>query len=289
VSRSNKNITETLLAMGAIDPPQAQAAETYARQWGRPFHEAVVERRFCSADDVVRAFSMMTGYPVVNLDAEALDDSLMSLLPLKAAEQWRAVALRVSGKRGEVIDVAIAPPVEMSVVDGVLALSRKVRANVHVASNDAVDRAIARLYKKGGAVEPVAAPPPPAPERHVDVQDEVTFDFGDEAPPPAVKLFGWHPAAMRAVVMMLERGGITAQGIDDTELERLGPDEVVISTTLGLRAVLPPDAKLRLKLIICGTNEQGDPEDARALGAKLFLRPPLSTEQLVASIKKVRR
>jgi hypothetical protein len=280
--------------MGAIDPPQAQTAETYARQWGRPFHEAVVERRFCSADDVVRAFSMMTGYPVVNLDAEALNEALVPLLPLRAAEQWRAVPLSVSGKRSEIIDVAIAPPVEMSVIDGVLALSRKVRANVHVASNDAVARAIARLYKKGGAVEPLAEPPPPpppVPERHVDVQDEVTFDFNDEplAPPPPVKLFGWHPAAMRAVSMMLERGGITAQGIDDAELERLGPDEVLISTTLGLRAVLGANAKLKLKLIICGTNEQGDPEDARALGAKLFLRPPLSTEQLVGSIKRVRK
>jgi hypothetical protein len=242
---------------------------------------------------VVRAFSMMTGYPVVNLDAETLDDGLVPLLPLRAAEQWRAVPLSVSGKRSEIIDIAIAPPVEMSVIDGVLALSRKVRANVHVASNDAVARAIARLYKKGGAVEPLpeAPPAPPPPVRHVDVQDEITFDFQDEpeAPPPPVKLFGWHPAAMRAVIMMLERGGITAQGIDDAALERLGPDEVVISTTLGLRAVLGADAKLKLKLIICGTNEQGDPEDARALGAKLFLRPPLSTEQLVGSIKRVRK
>jgi len=90
-------------------------------------------------------------------------------------------------------------------------------------------------------------------------------------------------------MMMLERGHITGQAIDEEQLEHLGPEEIVISTTLGLRAVLGSEGKLKLKLIICGTNEQGDPEDARALGAKLFLRPPLSTEQLVACIKRVRR
>jgi type IV pilus assembly protein PilB len=292
MSRPTRSIADTFLAMGAIDALQRDAAQDHAQQWGVPFHVAVVERRFCSKDDVVRAFSLQTGYPVVNLDSEPLDPALTALLPLKIAEQWRAVPLRLDGRRYENIEVAFAPPVEMAAIDAVLAVARKSRVLVHLAADDAVTRAIARLYGLGTVPAPVAEQVQ-VPLRQVEVQNEHTFDLAaPEASEAArgrpVRLFGWHPAAMRAVKMMLERGGIAADGIDDGELELLDNGEVLISTTLGLRAVLPADARLKMKLIICGTNEQGDPEDARALGAKLFLRPPLSTEQLVAAIHRVR-
>jgi type IV pilus assembly protein PilB len=293
LSRATKSIADTLLAMGAIDEHQLQAANAHATQWSLPLHEAVVERRFCSRDDVVRAFSIQTGYPVINLDAQELDRSLAMLLPLKLAEQHRVVPLGLLGRRYEIIDLAVAVPAEIWVIDAILAVTRRQRANVHLASEDAIQRAIARLYSKGTVPSAAEPPPAPVPVREVAVQNEETFDLEAQsaapAPAPPVRLYGWHPAMARALKMMLERGGVAAVDIDDEQLEKLNPEDVLISTTLGLRTVLPTDARLKMKLIICGTGEAGDSEDARALGAKLFLRPPLSTEQLVAAIKRVRQ
>src|SRR5262249_54042203 len=152
------------------------------------------------------------------------------------------------------------------------------------------DRAIARLYRKGGVTPPPPAGPP-APERKVDIQNEHTFDFAEEPQPPVavVLMYGWHPAAGRAMVMMLEQGGLRADPLDDAGLEQVQPYDVVMTTTLALRAVLPPDARLKCRLIVCGTQEPGDPEDARALGARLYLRPPHSTEQLKKAVLHVTR
>jgi len=289
MARGGKSVPDILLEMGAIDPQQLQVATSHAQQWGVTVERALVERRFCSADDVVRACSRQSGYPVINLDAEPLDRARADLLPLKFAEQYRVVPLGLQGRRYEVIEIAVAAPVDLTVVDALLALTKKSRAVVHLSHDEAITRAIARLYGKG-VVAPVPVAPP-AKERKVDVQNEQTFDFGQEPAPPTkpVYLYGWHPAAMKAMSMMLEQGGLTPRALDDAGLDRIEPYDVVISTTLGLRTVLPGDARVKCLLIICGTPEPGDPEDARALGARLYLRPPHSTEQLKKAVQHVTR
>jgi hypothetical protein len=291
MARSTPSIEELLVSMGALDPQQLQAARGHAQQWGIPLYDAVVERRFCSREDVLRGFSVLTGYPVSNLDAEPLDPTLAALVPLRVAEQHRAVPLRLSGRRSEVIEVAFAFPVAMAAIDAAQAVSRKSRVAVHLSTPEAVDRAIGRLYRNESVPAP-AAPTPVVNGRAVAVENEATFDFGQtpslSSTGRPVRLFGFHAAAMDAVKAMLERGGVAADPIDDAALELLDPDEVLISTTLGLRTVLGPAARLKVKLIVCGTEEEGDPEDAKALGARLYLQPPLSTEQLVAAIGRVR-
>ncbi len=289
MARAGKSVPEILLEMGAIDPLQLQVATTHAQQWGVTIERALVERRFCSADDVVRAASRQSGYPVINLDAELLDPARADLLPLKFAEQYRVVPLRLQGRRYEVIEIAIAAPVDLQTVDAVLALTKKSRAVVHLSHDEAIGRAIARLYGKGGVAAPPVAPPPR--ERKTNVQNEQTFDFGEEPAPPSkpVYLYGWHPAAMKAMAMMIEQGGLKAEPLDDAGLDGIAPYDVVISTTLGLRMVLPGDGKVKCLLIICGTPEPGDPDDARALGARLYLRPPHSTEQLRKAVQHVTR
>ncbi|MBL8956065.1 MAG: hypothetical protein JNK82_35145 [Myxococcaceae bacterium] len=287
MARAGKSVTDILLEMGAIDPQQLQSATLHAQQWGVTIERALVERRFCSPDDVLRAASRQSGYPVINLDAEAIDPSRADLIPLKFAEHARVVPLGLQGRRYEVLEVAVAAPVDLTMVDALLALTKKSRAVIHLSHDEAIGRAIARLYGKGGVAPP---PPPPPRERKTNVQNEETFDFGEEpSPSQTVYLYGWHPAAMKAMAMMLEQGGLKAAALDDVGLEGIGQFDVVISTTLGLRTVLPGDAKVRCLLIICGTQEAGDPDDARSLGAKLYLRPPHSTEQLKKAVQHVTR
>ncbi len=292
MTQPHKTLAEVLLEMGAIDRHQLAGAQQYMAQWDVPLERAVVERRFCSEDDVVRAFSFLTGYPVVQLDAETLDVKLVDVMPLSVAEQYHAVPLKVTGRRYEVLELTLVPPVNLSTVDDVLAVTKKQRAVVHLASKESTERAIARLYGKSGYVPPVA--PPPVIERKVDVQNEQTFELSDEADAVSqpVLLYGWHPAAMKALGMMLERAGLPWRALDDDGLERLQPHDVVLTTTLGLRAVLPDNARLKCRLIICGSPDAADaadPADAKALGAKLYLKQPHSPEQLKKAVKKVLR
>lgn len=284
-----KSLGEVLLEMGAVDAMQLQVAASHAQQWGMPLEQAVVERRFCSRDDVVRAFSIQTGYPVINLDAEVLDPARADILPLEIAERYRVVPLKLGGRRYEVIELAVAVPPNLQAIDAVIALTKKQRAVVHLSHDYAIERAIGRLYR--GEAPPAPAAPPPV-ERKVDVQNESTFELGEQAAPqPAepVWLYGWHPAAGKALAMMLEQGRITSQPLDDAGLAGIGPYDVVISTTLALSTVLAGDARVKCRLIICGTPEPGDAEDARALGARLYLRPPHSTEQLAKAVQHVLR
>ena len=284
-----RTVADVLLEMGAIDAMQLKAGQAHAQQWGVPLEQALVERRFCSMDDVVRACSRQTGYPVINLDAEVLDPARADLLPQKLAEQYRVVPLRLSGRRYEVLELALAVPPNLKVIDAVLALTKKQRAVVHLTHGEAIERAIARLYRTGGAQAAPVAPPPQ--ERKVDVQNEQQFDFGEEPalPTSPVFLFGWHPAAGKAMAMMLGQAGLACENLEDDGLETIGAWDVLISTTLGLRTALAGDARLKCRLIICGTQEPGDAEDARSLGAKLYLKPPHSMEQLKKAVQHVLR
>src|SRR5437588_1196989 len=96
--------------MGAIDPMQLQAALGHQKQWGLPLGQAVVEKRFCSADDVLRALQVQTGHPVIRLDGLKLDPAMAQVLPHKSAEKLRVVPLRLDGKRSEVLVIAVAAP-----------------------------------------------------------------------------------------------------------------------------------------------------------------------------------
>lgn len=287
---ARKNLGEVLLEMGAIDRQQLQAAQHHMQQWDVPLHQALVERKFCALDDIVRAFSIQTGYPVINLDLENLDLRMADVLPQKQAEQWRVVPLKLGGRRYEVLELAVAVPADLSTVDSVLALTKKSRAVVHIANDHAIERALGRLYRGGAMPQGHAAQQARVAERPVDVQNEETFELAEDRPDVAkpVLLYGFHPAALKAVAMMLDRGGVTSAPLDDDGLEKVQPDELIISTTLALRVAIPT-GKVRAKLIVCGTAEAGDAEDARALGAKLYLKPPLSTEQLVRAIQHVIR
>lgn len=285
-----KKLGEILMEMGAIDELQLQSALGHHQQWGVPLGKAVVEKKFCSADDVLRALSIQTGHPVLRLDGQPLDPRLASIIPVRTAERLRVVPLRLEGKRKEILVIALAAPGGLETLDAVLSVSGKQRIVSHLAHDEEIDRAIGKLYYGREPAKPV--PPPTEPiARHVGIQreQELELSAADEeppAPPRPVRMFGWHDASMRALQAMIERGGVKARPLPDEELPTLRPDDIVVASTMGLQAALPAGAKLRARLIICGVKDDLDVADARALGALIYLRPPFSTEQLQGAIRR---
>ena len=277
--------------MGAIDPLQLQSALGYQQQWGVPLGKAVVDKHFCSEDDVLRALSLQTGLPVVRLDGETLDSRLASVVPLRTAERMRVVPLRLEGKRKEVVVIAIAAPADLATLDAVQAVSGKQRIVAHVAHDEEIERAIGRMYY-GKLPE---KPPAPAMEPLVKaaVVNEAEFELPvEEEPQPPKKparpvlLYGWHEASVKALKLLLERGGLQAQALPEESLDEVTPEDILVTTTLALESALPSNHRVRARLIICGVREDVDVPGAKALGARVYLRPPFTTEQLQGAVQR---
>lgn len=158
-----QRLGEMLQKAGRVDDIQLRAALGFHYKWGVPLGQVVVDMRFCTAQQVLELLAGQLGLPVVDLDAEPLEERLTDVLPVETAEACRVVPLRVEGPRGSVLVVAAAAPARPTVLDEVARVAGKVRVVAHVATDAAVSRAIDRLYYPHllGArrpVEPIALP-----------------------------------------------------------------------------------------------------------------------------------
>jgi type IV pilus assembly protein PilB len=283
-----KKLGEILLEMGAIDAQQLQSALRYQEQWGSHVGRALVESRFCSTADITRALSLQTGHPVIDLDAYALASEAEQALPVKVAERLRVVPLRVEGKRGEVLVIAAEGPASLETIDAVRTASNKRTIVVHLADDEAIERAIGHLYHGRERAMPTVINTTAGTA--VPIQNDVMFELEPDAPPPSkpVLLYGWQNASARALGAMLEYGGLAWRVASDEELELLETDDVVIATTLALQANLPLGSTLRAHLVIAGMPEEVDASEAKAVGARLYLRPPFTTERVCGAVRRCR-
>jgi hypothetical protein len=150
-------IGEILVNLGYLSPPQLEGALVHQRQWGFGLGRCAVLCGFCTEEQVVKALSRQLGLPCLELDKIELATTFSLLVPERIAVQHCVVPLRTTGPRGEVLVVAMAPPASTISQETVRAVSRKARLQVFVASDEAIQRGIARLYR---GAPPVTAPRP---------------------------------------------------------------------------------------------------------------------------------
>lgn len=148
-----KRLGEILLTRGVVDSLQLQSALAFQRQWGLPLGQVVVDQGFAAAEQVFSALEEQTGIPSIHLDAQPLEPRLARLVPLKVAESYRLVPLRLEGRRETTLVVAIAAPASLEALDVVKCVSGKARVVPRLATDAAIRRAIGRLYC-GEAHEP---------------------------------------------------------------------------------------------------------------------------------------
>ncbi|MFP2933231.1 hypothetical protein ACLESO_50420, partial [Pyxidicoccus sp. 3LG] len=152
-----KRLGDILLERGVIDALQLHSALAYQRKWGVPLGQVVVDQRFCTAQQVLEALASQVGMQTVDLDVQVPDAHLAHLIPEKVAEAHRVVPLRLEGKgpRDSVLVVAIAAPASLASLDAVKSVSGKSRVEAKLATDPAIRRAIARLYRgETGEVAP---------------------------------------------------------------------------------------------------------------------------------------
>jgi len=146
VRTMKKRLGDILVARGVVDSLQLQSALAFQRQWGLPLGQVVVDQGFAPAEQVFSALEEQTGLASVELDALVLEPRLARLVPLKVAESYRVVPLRLEGLRETTLVVAIAAPASLDALDVVKSVSGKGRVVARLATDAAIRRAIARLY-----------------------------------------------------------------------------------------------------------------------------------------------
>jgi type IV pilus assembly protein PilB len=151
-----KRLGDILLTRGVVDSLQLQSALAFQRQWGLPLGQVVVDQGFAAAEQVFSALEEQTGVPSVDLDAQLLDRRLARLVPVKVAESYRVVPLRLEGKHESILVVAIAAPASLEALDLVKSVSGKSRVVPRLAPDVAIRRAIGRLYRGEGQPIPGA-------------------------------------------------------------------------------------------------------------------------------------
>jgi len=174
---------ETLVKLGLLDPQRLQAALGHQKQWGLSLGRTLLEMKFCTAQQLLKGLAHQTGIESIDLDLEPLGPQFAPLLSRKVAEQYKAVPLRAEGKRHEVLVVAIAAPASLVQLDAVTAASGRQRVIPMLAWDDAVERAIGRIYRGDPFIPPT--PDAPAPVSAIIDAREQEFDLVGAEPPAA--------------------------------------------------------------------------------------------------------
>lgn len=170
---------EILRAQKVISDQQLRTVISNQKQWGLSFGRAAVQAGFCTEKQILDALSAQLSMPAVDLDRIEIPSTVNGLVPQKIAEQHNAVPIGLEGARDEVLVLAMAAPAGFPSQDAVRAVSGKQRIKVVLANDEAVHRAIGRLYR-GERMRPAAVGPVTldARERELDLTP-------DDAPAPA--------------------------------------------------------------------------------------------------------
>ena len=232
---------DILLGMEAIDPLQLQSAVGYQRQWGTPLGKVLVDKGFCTEEQVLAALARQTGFPIAELDKEKLDPIFARLLPQRIAEKHQVIPLRVEGKRQEVLVVAIAAPASLASLDAVRSVSGKQRVVPLLASDSAIQAAIKVLYEGADENEFAALTPflnAPVPE------EEEEYLLTEPIPNP-VFIFGWPEQAAQGIALTLATEGFEARVVGPREVLGCIADDVIVAPLPAIEAVLAAGQKLR--------------------------------------------
>jgi hypothetical protein len=124
-----------------------------------------------------------------------------------------------------------------------------------------------------------------APDRVYDFAAEESAQSG---PQPKVWLLGWADEREKALHQLLSQGKVEATRLDEDRISAAQERDVIIASTLSLHTLMPAGRRFpKGLLIICGLAEDADIRDAKALGARMYLRPPFSAEQLSRAVKSL--
>lgn len=283
-------IGDLLVSMGAIDALQLQSALGHHRRWGMPLGKAILEKGFCSPDQLLQALAVQSGLASVRLQTETLNADLTELVPYRVAAQHRVVPVALSGKRQEILEVAIAAPASLAALDSVRSVSGKQRVIARIANDEDIQRALGQLYR-------VERPQPATDTSRVArplSQREVEVEFTDdgarvEAQPARILIYGWPEPAARALILLLASHELLGATATAEELQRCAGHDIVIAPIPAMETLHQSGRRPSGQYLAAGKLPEVDVARAQRLGAQGFVVAPIDNELLVRSIRRLQR
>jgi type IV pilus assembly protein PilB len=277
-----QRLGETLLALGAIDAMQLNSALALQRQWGMPLGRAIVQQRFCTSEQVLSALSLQTGLPTVNLDTQTLDVDLACRVPKTMAERLRIVPLRRQGDgKYELLVVAMAAPATTEKQDAVREVTGAAEVVPVLATDEAIERAIARLY--GGGDQSASVP-----RSGLETTPEEESEPLSLKPMRPVFIYGWPARAAKLMAKLLATEGIAARMIQTEDVLWCEPDDVVVASLPAVEQLLQVNPKLAPQWVVAVKNREADALRAANVGARVLLQAPVDPELMVRAVKALR-
>ncbi|HYV65411.1 MAG TPA: hypothetical protein VE964_04155, partial [Myxococcales bacterium] len=156
-----KRLGQLLTELKIIDEHQLQSALGHQKQWGGKLGVILVQKGFCTEEQMVSALSQHLSMPLVRLSEVKIDPAAVKKVSRSVAERLHVFAYEVTGAgRSEVITVAMSDPTDLSAIDQ-LAFHTGKRIKPMLAGGSDVVAAIQQHYgpsqTPAAGVQPVAA------------------------------------------------------------------------------------------------------------------------------------
>ncbi|MDY0040201.1 MAG: ATPase, T2SS/T4P/T4SS family, partial [Desulforhabdus sp.] len=138
-----KKIGELLMDEGLINPEQLKRALEEQQHTGERIGLILVKLGFITEDDLVEAIARQFNVPAVNPAQLAIPKEVLNLIPLNVVQKYHAIPF---GLMGNTLNVALADPGDLFVIEDVRFLTRKT-IQIHVARESSIRETIGRYYE----------------------------------------------------------------------------------------------------------------------------------------------
>jgi type IV pilus assembly protein PilB len=275
-----RRLGDILISLGLLDEVQLRSALSLHRYWGKPLGWAVVHRRFCTEQQVLGALEIQTGIKGMDLDCAQLDPQLAALIPAKVAQKHRLVPVALTAHRKDVLVVAVAAPGSLTALDEAQKVARKHGVEAVLATDSAIERAIARLYLpdlRGAAYLPGVMKPA------TDAAQDPGAFTGEQQEARPVLIYGWAPTAAKTLAITLASEWVQARVAGPSEVLQATARDIVLAPLAALEA-LRPAAGYRAKLVVACDDTVFQLSRAQRLGACRVLPIPPTCQQLIDAV-----
>ncbi|WP_095982828.1 general secretion pathway protein GspE [Melittangium boletus] len=276
---TKKRLGEILLEKRMVDGRQLHSALAHQRTGGAPLGQVMLDLRLCTATQLLEALALQTGVPALDLDAERLDPTLAHQVPRRLAERHRVVPLRLEGPRNTVLVVAIAAPASLPALEAVRTVTNKSWVVPKLVTDEALARAIDRLY---GLADAASGPD----DTSLEALLEHTAHALTERPRPTgtVLVYGWREGVGEALVRLLSEAGHRAALASEAEV-LAAKAEVLVFAPLPWLEALP--RRPRARMLAAGKEPWTDKDRARRFGAHGFIAAPLEEALLRSEVRRL--
>jgi hypothetical protein len=145
---ARKKLGEVLIERGIIDQDQLNSALAYQRQWGHRLGVALVAKGFLTEGMLCKVLGEVMSLPTVDLATTDFDQEALRTIPFNTCENndLIPIALKKEGKGKDLLVLAMADPMNLSIIDEIeFTTGKKVRPVL--ATISAINSAIRKFYR----------------------------------------------------------------------------------------------------------------------------------------------